>query len=521
MVLKQDLIFWMIVQHLVVKENYRLVQISQSQTEVWLEAQDKKEFDFIRIFRYDLDWSNWLQRDMELTVRNTEKLRKHTGYRKVRAINVYVSTYQPVDDWDFRIKDDLYMGNRQQSTLTTRIVHSDNLRESIQELSSLIRTSFPLPKDSPNDTYVIDSSEIDALKYQVMQAAKKQKIKEQQLFNNGKPKLTYVFIVLQLFMFGLLEMNGGSMNTNTLLHFGAKDNYLIIEGDWWRFFTPIVLHIGFFHLFMNSLALYFLGPAVERLYGSTRFLFIYLFSGFTGSLASFVFSPSISAGASGAIFGCFGALLFFGSTYPKLFFRTMGSNVIGVVILNVALGFFIPAIDNAGHLGGLIGGFLASGIVHLPKHKKYVKRILFLLTTIIGVFLLLIVGYKYQPNVSDHTSALVLAREYIEEEDYNSAYELLNTMTNGEDTPREILFYLSFTEIKLNKLSEAKQHLQSLTSQYPEMHEASYNLALIYFHLEEYQLANHAIDDALEHDSSNEEYVKLKENIIQSLSNVE
>ena len=110
-----------------------------------------------------------------------------------------------------------------------------------------------------------------------------------------------------------MEMFGSSRNPYLLILFGAKYNPLILEGEWWRLITPMFLHIGLIHLVMNSFALYYLGTAVERIYGRYRFLFIYLFAGFAGTLASFLFSPdSISAGASGGIFGLFGALLFFG-----------------------------------------------------------------------------------------------------------------------------------------------------------------------------------------------------------------
>lgn len=120
-------------------------------------------------------------------------------------------------------------------------------------------------------------------------------------------------------MFILLEMNGGSTNPYVLLYFGAKYNPAILDGEWWRFFTPMFLHIGFLHLFMNGLSLYYLGTAVESIFGRLRFLIIYLFSGFFGTLASFIFSSHLSAGASGAIFGLFGALLYFGIEHKHTF----------------------------------------------------------------------------------------------------------------------------------------------------------------------------------------------------------
>ena len=126
-----------------------------------------------------------------------------------------------------------------------------------------------------------------------------------------------------LFLF-LMEVAGGSTNTATLIDFGAKVNWLILQGEWWRLFTPIVLHIGILHLSMNTLALYYIGMIVEKIYGNFRFLFIYLIAGFFGTLASLLFSPNISAGASGAIFGCFGALLYFGSPIQNYLIEQWG-----------------------------------------------------------------------------------------------------------------------------------------------------------------------------------------------------
>src|SRR5690625_7775775 len=99
---------------------------------------------------------------------------------------------------------------------------------------------------------------------------------------------------------------------------------------------------------MNMLALYYLGTAVERIYGPRKFLFIYTLGGVVGGLASFAFTVNVSAGASGAIFGLFGALLFFGLTYKKIFFQTMGKGLLILIGINVVFGFVVPQIDKIG-----------------------------------------------------------------------------------------------------------------------------------------------------------------------------
>ena len=244
-------------------------------------------------------------------------------------------------------------------------------------------------------------------------------------------------MIIQVIVFLLMEINGGSTNSATLIEFGAKYSPYILQGEWWRFFTPIVIHIGFIHLLMNTISLYLIGAEVERIYGNTRFLLIYLFAGFSGTLASFMMSPSLAAGASGAIFGCFGALLYFGIVYPKLFFRTMGSSVIVLIIINLIYGFSVPGIDNAGHIGGLIGGFLAAGVVSLPKKKLPLRQLVLLLVTVLVTYFSLQFGFNHHNSaaLNDETMAM-LAQDYLNEDETDKASEMLSDYTkNHTDAP--------------------------------------------------------------------------------------
>jgi len=211
-----------------------------------------------------------------------------------------------------------------------------------------------------------------------------------------KPIITYILIGIQVLVFLLMEISGGSQNTLNLIRFGAKFNPLIMQGEWWRFVTPIFIHIGFLHLAMNTYALYYIGKNVEKLFGHGRFLMIYLFSGFIGCVVSFLVSDSISAGASGAIFGCMGALLLLGLKKNNIFSKQLLSSMLPIILLNLVLGFSISKIDNGGHLGGLLGGFLAASIVQLPykRQNDYRKQVGMLLLTIFITIGLLYFGYS-------------------------------------------------------------------------------------------------------------------------------
>ncbi|WP_371932000.1 rhomboid family intramembrane serine protease [Mesobacillus subterraneus] len=264
---------------------------------------------------------------------------------------------------------------------------------------------------------------------------------------------------------------------------------------------------------MNTLALYYLGTMVERLYGNLRFLFIYIFSGFAGVLASFIFSPNLSAGASGAIFGCFGALLYFGVAKPRLFWRTLGLNILVVLGINLAFGFTIPGIDNAGHIGGLVGGFASAGILHLPKKKRPLLQSAFLVVSVAAVFLSMQYSFSGKANLVDESSILMLAQQHIKAEEYEQANELLTDYRQLETLSSESLFMLSFTEIKLGQLEDAKNNLLKVIDMSPDFHEAYYNLALIYFDEKDLDNAQTFAKKAVELNPGEDSYRKTLEQI--------
>ncbi len=502
LIMKMDTVFWRIIHQLVIQHEYRLIHLAENEKEIWLEAIENKQAPIVRVIRTDLDWSMWLQRDIENTAVKMHNFQKQLRKRKLATVSIYVSTYPPVDDWEFRVDKPYKYEN---TTLSSVIVHSLNIEQTCKSISTLTNKQITIQEEM-----VLDELALEHLKHSVISVAQKRIRKVKELFQHGRPFYTYIFIAIQLFFFYLLETNGGSQNIETLIQYGAKYNPLILEGEWWRFFTPIILHIGIFHLLMNTLALYYLGTAVERMYGSGRFLFIYLFAGFTGTVASFVFTPSISAGASGAIFGCFGALLYVGISHPKLFFRTMGTNILVLIGINISLGFVIPGIDNAGHIGGLIGGFLAATIIALPKQKLWLLRLATLVISLAIIFPFL--EYGYAKNENDPQVALVKAQQLMEEENFQDAYSILYPIASNEDAPAEVYFYLSYVEIKMGELESAQKHLIKVTEMEPNFHEAHFNLAILYIELNELELALESVERAI-NIKQEDSYVKLRDEI--------
>src|SRR5690242_15205515 len=164
----------------------------------------------------------------------------------------------------------------------------------------------------------------------------------------------------------------GSEQIQVLRDLGAKDNSLIVQGEYWRLITAMFLHSGFLHIAFNGYALLIFGQQIERFYGWARFLAVYFVAGLAGSIASFAFSPAISVGASGAIFGVMGAMGAFFWVQRRLLgamARTQLWNALTIIGINILFGLSQSgAIDNMAHGGGLIGGLIA-GFALAPRYR--------------------------------------------------------------------------------------------------------------------------------------------------------
>ncbi|MBS2969687.1 rhomboid family intramembrane serine protease [Metabacillus sp. KIGAM252] len=365
MALEQDVFYWSIIGQLMDRK-YRFVTMAEDQNEVWLESQRVADFQLVRFVRMDADWGNRLEQDMERAASMFDEIRKDAGRKSMNILNIYISAFAPVDDWEHLVEKPYSHGN---IVLKNVLIYDEIRSEGIISMEDML--SVRLEKELPEIT---DYEELHSYRAKVIEKENTRVTQERKLFEYGKPRFTKILLAIQIIVFILMELAGGSQNNQTLVNFGAKFNPYIMEGEWWRLITPMFLHIGFIHLLMNSMALYFIGEAVEKMFGSARFLMIYFFSGIMGTLASFAFNTSISAGASGAIFGCFGALLYLGVVQRDLFLRTIGPNILVVIGINLALGFTISNIDNAGHIGGLIGGMAAAFAVQLPSQSKSVRQ---------------------------------------------------------------------------------------------------------------------------------------------------
>lgn len=191
------------------------------------------------------------------------------------------------------------------------------------------------------------------------------------------PTLLVMIVGLWLFawLYGMLHLvDGQGLKTGIFkaeqltFYTGMKINPYIWEGNWWRLMSSTFVHMDLMHIGFNAYGLYSIGPLIEKFYGRTRFLVLYLGTGLFASLASLFFSANPSGGASGAIYGLVGAMLVFGYKYrgdlPERVSKSLTQGMLPWVIFGIGIGFVGGInMDNAAHVGGLVSGVLfASGM---------------------------------------------------------------------------------------------------------------------------------------------------------------
>jgi rhomboid protease GluP len=198
-----------------------------------------------------------------------------------------------------------------------------------------------------------------------------------------KPLVTYTILGITIFVFFLQlasEMTGNTVGGVDLpAALGMKINVLIVEGQYWRLLTPMLLHGSILHIAFNMYALFIFGPGLERHYGHWRFLALYILSGFAGNVFSFIFSPANSLGSSTAIFGLIGAQAMFLYQNREIF-AGAARQALGQIVTIAAINLFIglsPGIDNWGHVGGLVGGvmfsFLAGPLLYVEGMSPNIR----------------------------------------------------------------------------------------------------------------------------------------------------
>lgn len=362
-----DLLVMNLINYFITEENYKPMIIHGINDEIWLENLDNN-YKIVRIVSHHIHNKEQLDFDKFKLSKIVKQVKRKTLSFKVKVLSIYtdIEDEKILNNDDVLITKEKDINNPKLVSAFPDIVEKTNRKE--DGLEYFIKVTDNINKKNE----------------------KRNKIAEK-IFSYKQPIVTYIIMAICIILFILMELSGGSTNSQTLLKYGANLDVLVKNGEYYRLFTCIFLHIGIMHLLCNMYSLYITGREVENLFGKIKYIIIFILSGIFGSIMSLAFTHNtISAGASGAIFGLLGALLYFGMHYRTYLGEAIKRSIIPIIVVNLIIGFFAEGIDLAAHIGGLVGGVLVAMMVGVPDKSK-IKDIIN--GTILTIIYLIFISY--------------------------------------------------------------------------------------------------------------------------------
>lgn len=375
----KDLLVMKIIHYFVTKKNYQPIIIKGITDEVWLENKGS-EYSIIRIVTRSIINEEQFNYDYLKTKSIAKQIKRKTFDFSMNILSIYTNLS------DEKLIDNINDKKIINVSIKTEeeLVNNEIILKSFKDIKDNILVSeddFKAIMQITNDINVKTIEETE---------------KREKVMNNKKPILTYILILINVIVFALMYIYGnGSEDIETLKNFGANYIPLVKSGEYIRLITSAFVHIGIIHLLSNMYALYVIGRQVEQLYGRMKYILIYFISAIMGSLFTVVFSSSntVAAGASGAIFGLLGALLYFGYSYRGYIGNSIINQVLPAILLNLVIGFSSPNIGNSAHIGGLIGGYLISMALGIDTEKDNKSKINGIVLTIILILFMIYIGF--------------------------------------------------------------------------------------------------------------------------------
>lgn len=367
---KNDELVMRLLHYFITEKSYNPIVLHGAKNEIWLENLEE-DYKIVRIVSNYIHNDEQFEFDIFRTKQIVKRIKKKTFSFNLNTLSIFINLGENVH----------FDANNFQDNLIAIDV------KEIKDLGKYQSVTKYFPDITTNTDFKEDGlSLFMKLTKEINDKNRDENVKAEDIFTPKKPIVTYVLIAINVLVFILMYILGnGSEDSYTLIRFGASVPVFIQAGEYYRLFTSAFLHIGIFHLICNNYALYTLGNQLESFLGKAKFLIVYLISALCGNLMSILFTTGISAGASGAIFGLLGSLLYFGYHYRVYLGNLVHSQIIPLIILNLAIGFVTPGIDNAAHIGGLIG----------------------------GIFITMALGLKYKSKTSDKVNGAVLTTIFI------------------------------------------------------------------------------------------------------------
>lgn len=346
-----------LLHYFITEKNYNPIILQGVENEIWLENLNE-DCKVVRIVSNYIHNKEQFDFDKFKTRKILSKIKKKTLSFKMNVLSICLDLGENV-----KIEEEETNNNYLYVNLSNEndVKNSDILNRVFPDLDKKMQYS-----EKGEDLFMKITKDIN--KHNQEDSKKVEKV-----FKMKFPMITYILIAINvIFFFVPVLLNQYDYVLNVLCTHGPS----IRAGQYYRLLSGMFVHGGLMHLAVNCYSLYVVGTQMESFLGKIKFLIIYLVSGLAGALLSITFSGNVaSVGASGAIFGLLGSMLYFGYHYRVYLGNVIKSQIIPIIALNLIIGFAFQGIDNAAHIGGLIGGTLITMALGIDNKSTTFEKI--------------------------------------------------------------------------------------------------------------------------------------------------
>ncbi len=371
---EKDEIVMKLVHYFVTEEDYTPINVQGAKDEIWLENL-QGPYKIIRINSKYIHNNEQFDFDIYRMNYVVKQIKRKTLSLKMNVLNICLDLGNAVN-----------IDENAKNIQTVNVSSINDIKK-----NNIIKNVFPKVKEMifKKSNGMQSFEDFIHITEDINDTTDAKNKKYEKVFKPKKIIITKILILLCIVMYLVTLFISDDFN-EALVLLGANNRGLVLNGGVWRLIASAFLHGNLLHLVVNMYSLWIIGSQVETYIGRWKFLFIYILSALMGNLMSMVFlgDYNMSIGASGAIFGLMGSLLYFGYHYRLYLSSALTTQIIPIIVLNLVLGFMVSGIDNAAHIGGLIGGYFATMIVGIKYKSKKSETINGIIVyTILAIFL--------------------------------------------------------------------------------------------------------------------------------------
>ena len=372
---RKNLIVMKLLHYFITEKNYNPIILQGAEDEIWLENLEN-DYKIIRIVSNHIHNEEQLDFDLYKARHVIKKIKKKTFSLKMNALSIFTDLGDNVDLADTGDIDCIYLYDEKD------INKYDFLYQYFPDINKKLKFS-----EEGLQLFIKITNDINH-----KNKADAQRVEE--VFKPKKNVVTIGLIAINVLVFIFMTLFG--QYDNMINKYAVYGPFVVNYHEYYRLITGTFLHANIFHLIFNCYALYIIGTQIENFMGKWKYLVIYFVSALTGSLLSIILNDAASVGASGAIFGLMGSLLYFGYHYRVYLGSVLKSQIIPLIVINLLIGFASGgSIDNFAHIGGLIGGCLATVAVGVKYKSTKFEMINGCIVLLLLIAFLFFMAFKY------------------------------------------------------------------------------------------------------------------------------